>query len=73
MKEAAELRDPTEHYHAQPLEVSFPQDTTVIKYLFDTHILRFFMMNQFTCSKQADVFGAFHNVPSLFIALGPTF
>lgn len=22
MKEAAELRDPTEHYHAQPLEVS---------------------------------------------------
>lgn len=23
MKEAAELRDPTEHYHAQPLEVSF--------------------------------------------------
>lgn len=21
MKEAAELRDPTEHYHAQPLEV----------------------------------------------------
>lgn len=29
MKEAAELRDPTEHYHAQPLEVS-SQDTTVL-------------------------------------------
>lgn len=24
MKEAAELRDPTEHYHAQPLDVSSP-------------------------------------------------
>lgn len=23
MKEAAELKDPTDHYHAQPLEVSF--------------------------------------------------
>ncbi len=29
MKEAAELRDPTEHYHAQPLEVSSQQDTNV--------------------------------------------
>ena len=24
MKEAAELKDPTDHYHAQPLEVSLP-------------------------------------------------
>lgn len=32
MKEAAELRDPTEHYHAQPLEVSSPQDTTMLLY-----------------------------------------
>lgn len=24
MKEAAELKDPTDHYHAQPLEVCFP-------------------------------------------------
>lgn len=23
MKEAAELKDPTDHYHAQPLEVCF--------------------------------------------------
>lgn len=23
MKEAAELKDPTDHYHAQPLEVGF--------------------------------------------------
>lgn len=30
MKEAAELRDPTEHYHAQPLEVSSPQDIAVL-------------------------------------------
>lgn len=29
MKEAAELKDPTDHYHAQPLEVGFylcPED-----------------------------------------------
>ena len=25
MKEAAELREPTEHYHAQPLEVRPPR------------------------------------------------
>lgn len=34
MKEAAELRDPTEHYHAQPLEVSSPHTTTVLQYLY---------------------------------------
>lgn len=27
MKEAAELRDPTDHYHAQPLEVSHTWDS----------------------------------------------
>lgn len=33
MKEAAELRDPTEHYHAQPLEVSPPPHSTALQYL----------------------------------------
>lgn len=36
MKEAAELREPTEHYHAQPLEVgSLLQDLTA---LFHGHL-----------------------------------
>lgn len=34
MKEAAELRDPTEHYHAQPLEVSLEQQCCSISTTF---------------------------------------
>lgn len=39
MKEAAELREPTEHYHAQPLEVGFlHQYTHLMSKVVSTHL-----------------------------------
>lgn len=39
MKEAAELREPTEHYHAQPLEVGFlHQYTHLMSGVVSTHL-----------------------------------
>lgn len=40
MKEAAELRDPTEHYHAQPLEVSRERERGVVR-CFITQFLNY--------------------------------
>lgn len=43
MKEAAELRDPTEHYHAQPLEVR-PCQCLVL--LLEFNVIILFLMTQ---------------------------
>lgn len=43
MKEAAELRDPTEHYHAQPLDVS-----SCVFLAFLTSLVFFFFSSLFS-------------------------
>uniref|UniRef100_A0A3B5LD09 Uncharacterized protein n=1 Tax=Xiphophorus couchianus TaxID=32473 RepID=A0A3B5LD09_9TELE len=47
MKEAAELRDPTEHYHAQPLDVHMIKETGIETTKRD--ILKEFRTNDFCC------------------------